>query len=160
MIYACRHDWAVHAEDFLARRTRLAFLNKDVALSCIPRVVSVMAKELKWDAQRQEETQQCLDFLKTFGGDKPMRTETSARMATYHDISEAWQLVCASNAEQNGQGFVNTPLTTTLIRLNRNNIVLVANIPRVSSHRAGAGRLPSLSLYYWRGGAVYKSKGV
>lgn len=129
IIYACRHDWAVHAEDFLARRTRLAFLNKDVALSCIPRVVSVMAKELKWNEARQaEETQLCLDFLKTFGGDKPMRTEASARMATYHDISEAWQLVCASNAEQSGRGFVNTPLTTSLTRLNKSNVVLVANI--------------------------------
>ena len=167
VIYACRHDWAVHAEDFLARRTRLAFLNKDVALSCIPRVVSVMAKELKWDAQRQEqETQQCLDFLKTFGGDKPMRTETSARMATYHDISEAWQLVCASNAEQNGQGFVNTPLTTTLIRLNRNNIVLVANILEfplteqeldacLASASTTGGEEPSISLKefdaWWNG---------
>ena len=49
-------------------------------------------------------------------------------MATYHDITEAWQLVCTSNAEQSGQAFVNTPLTISLIRLNRSNIVLVANI--------------------------------
>ena len=57
-----------------------------------------------------------------------MRTASSARMATYHDISEAWQLVCASTAEDAGRGFTNTSLTTSLIRLNRSQIVLVANI--------------------------------
>ena len=129
IIYACRQDWAVHAEDFLARRTRLAFLNKDLALSCIPRVVSLMARELNWNEARQaEETQRCIEFLKTFGGNKPMRTKTSARMATYHDITEAWQLVCTNNAEQSGKAFVNTPVTDSQIRLNRSSIVLVSNI--------------------------------
>ena len=37
VIYAARYEWAVRADDIIARRTRLAFLNKDAALAAIPR---------------------------------------------------------------------------------------------------------------------------
>jgi hypothetical protein len=37
VIYAARYEWAVKADDIIARRTRLAFLNKDAAIAAIPR---------------------------------------------------------------------------------------------------------------------------
>ena len=55
VIYAVRHEWAVYADDIIARRTRLAFLNKNAALRSIPRVVELMAPELGWDEDRQLE---------------------------------------------------------------------------------------------------------
>lgn len=39
VIYAARYEWAVKADDIIARRTRLAFLNKDAAIAAIPRCV-------------------------------------------------------------------------------------------------------------------------
>ena len=37
VIFAVRHDWAARAEDIIARRTRLAFLDKEAAIQVIPR---------------------------------------------------------------------------------------------------------------------------
>jgi glycerol-3-phosphate dehydrogenase len=44
VVYAVRHEWALFADDILARRTRLAFLNKDLAIGAIPKVVNVSIK--------------------------------------------------------------------------------------------------------------------
>lgn len=52
--YAVHHEYAQTAVDVLARRTRLAFLNAQAALQALPKVVDIMAEELKWDAQRQQ----------------------------------------------------------------------------------------------------------
>jgi glycerol-3-phosphate dehydrogenase len=52
--YAVRHEYAQTAVDVLARRTRLAFLNAQAALEALPRVIDIMAGELKWDRRRQE----------------------------------------------------------------------------------------------------------
>lgn len=69
VLFAARFDWAVRAEDFLARRTRLAFLNKDAAIVAIPRVVQLMGEELQWTPDRQqEEVVSCLQFMRHFGG--------------------------------------------------------------------------------------------
>lgn len=69
VVFAARFDWAVRAEDFLARRTRLAFLNKDAAIVAIPRVVQLMGEELHWTPERQqEEVFSCLQFMRHFGG--------------------------------------------------------------------------------------------
>jgi glycerol-3-phosphate dehydrogenase len=38
----------------LARRTRLAFLNANVALDALPRVIEIMAEELNWDEDRKK----------------------------------------------------------------------------------------------------------
>jgi glycerol-3-phosphate dehydrogenase len=41
-------EYACTVGDVLARRTRLAFLNVEVARDVVPRVVDIMAKELGW----------------------------------------------------------------------------------------------------------------
>lgn len=52
--YAVKHEYAQTAVDVLARRTRLAFLNAQAALEALPRVIDIMAEELKWDRQRRD----------------------------------------------------------------------------------------------------------
>jgi glycerol-3-phosphate dehydrogenase len=72
VIYAVRHEWAECASDILARRTRLAFLNKEKALAALPRVVQLMAKELRWsEARQKEEIANCLEYMRQFGGPTP-----------------------------------------------------------------------------------------
>ena len=39
--YAARYEYACHVKDFIARRTRVAFLNVQAARECVPRVSDV-----------------------------------------------------------------------------------------------------------------------
>jgi glycerol-3-phosphate dehydrogenase len=52
--YAVRHEYAQTAVDVIARRTRLAFLNAQAALEALPKVIDIMATELKWDSKRKD----------------------------------------------------------------------------------------------------------
>ncbi|KAG9780000.1 DAO-domain-containing protein, partial [Aureobasidium melanogenum] len=66
--YAVRHEFAQSAADVLARRTRLAFLNAQAALEALPRVIDLMAEELKWDKKRQDlEWKETVHFLASMG---------------------------------------------------------------------------------------------
>lgn len=66
--YAVRHEYAQTAVDVLARRTRLAFLNAQAALEAAPKVIDIMAGELKWDAKRKEvEWKDTVAFLESMG---------------------------------------------------------------------------------------------
>ena len=47
-------EYACTAIDVLARRTRLAFLNVQAAHEALPRIVDIMAAELKWDKSRKK----------------------------------------------------------------------------------------------------------
>lgn len=56
--YAVRHEMALTPMDFLARRTRLAFLDQQAAQKALPRVSDLMAQELGWSGEvsrRQQE---------------------------------------------------------------------------------------------------------
>ena len=66
--YAVRHECAEKAVDVLARRTRLAFLNAQAALEALPRIIDLMAEELKWSKARQDtEWRDTLSFLGSMG---------------------------------------------------------------------------------------------
>ena len=66
--YAVRHEYAQTAVDVLARRTRLAFLNAQAALEALPRVIDLMAEELKWDRRRKDrEWKDTVQFLASMG---------------------------------------------------------------------------------------------
>lgn len=93
VIFAARHDWAVHPEDVLTRRTRLAFLNRDAAVKSVARVVQLMAKELHWDGTRQvQEERRCMEYLRQFGGPKPLMS-TPSRVATLTDLQDVFDKV-------------------------------------------------------------------
>lgn len=67
VIYAVHHEYCETPEDFVARRTRLAFLDKLACEQALPKVVELMAGEKGWSRRRAaRELQRALDFLKTF----------------------------------------------------------------------------------------------
>lgn len=66
--YACRCEYAQNAVDFVARRTRISFLNVQATLEVLPRVIDIMGEELGWDAIRKDkEFDQAQDFLRSMG---------------------------------------------------------------------------------------------
>ncbi|CAN8074572.1 unnamed protein product [Agarophyton chilense] len=52
VLYCVREEYCMTAMDFLARRSRLVFLDSKGALAALPRVVAIMATELKWSRER------------------------------------------------------------------------------------------------------------
>jgi glycerol-3-phosphate dehydrogenase len=54
VVWAVRVELAQTPLDILARRTRIAFLDRAAAIEALPRVVSLLADELSWDADRRE----------------------------------------------------------------------------------------------------------
>jgi glycerol-3-phosphate dehydrogenase len=66
VLYGVKYEYAQHAVDLLARRTRLAFLDNAAAHHALPRVIELMASALDWDeARRREEREHAQRFLKT-----------------------------------------------------------------------------------------------
>lgn len=82
--YAVRHEYALTATDVISRRLRLSFLNAQVALEALPRVIDIMAEELNWNAaRRQQEMVHTARFLQSMGlppsADVPAPARTSQR---------------------------------------------------------------------------------
>jgi len=69
VLYACDQEMAATAVDFLARRSRLAFLDTGAAEEALPRVVKLMGDALGWDAKRRtREIDAAKAFLATMNG--------------------------------------------------------------------------------------------
>jgi glycerol-3-phosphate dehydrogenase len=58
VVWAARVELAQTPLDILARRTRIAFLDRAAAIEALPRVVSLLADELSWDVDRRESEQE------------------------------------------------------------------------------------------------------
>lgn len=117
--YAVRHDWARRIDDILGRRTRLLFLNKEAAVTAVPRVADIMAEELNWNADRkQEETLTAYKYIEHFGGPQPWahRASGAARFSMEDDIKHAFDKVRV----QNGGKVSYDDLTRIGIMLNHN----------------------------------------
>ena len=54
VIYSATYEGADTAVDFLARRTRLAFLDQGAALTALPKVIDLLGKTLSWDEARKQ----------------------------------------------------------------------------------------------------------
>ncbi|KAI1076497.1 FAD dependent oxidoreductase-domain-containing protein [Whalleya microplaca] len=79
--YAVTHEYAQTAVDVIARRTRLAFLNAQAALECLPKIIDIMSQELKWDKTRQDrEWKDTVQFLESMGLPEPMLSATRAQV--------------------------------------------------------------------------------
>uniref|UniRef100_A0A2P2K4Y3 Glycerol-3-phosphate dehydrogenase n=3 Tax=Rhizophora mucronata TaxID=61149 RepID=A0A2P2K4Y3_RHIMU len=69
--YCARHEYCESAVDFIARRSRLAFLDTDAANRALPRIIEILAAEHNWDKSRQKkELQKAKEFLETFKSSK------------------------------------------------------------------------------------------
>ena len=67
VIYTCRNEYCETPEDFVARRTRLAFLDLPACLEALPRVVELMGEEKGWNRGRKKaELERAKEFLSTF----------------------------------------------------------------------------------------------
>ncbi|GER51257.1 glycerol-3-phosphate dehydrogenase family protein [Striga asiatica] len=75
--YCARNEYCESVVDFIARRSRLAFLDTDAARRAVPRILEILAAEHKWDKSRKKlELQKAQQFLETF---------KSSRNAQFHD---------------------------------------------------------------------------
>ncbi|XVF23538.1 hypothetical protein REPUB_Repub13aG0047200 [Reevesia pubescens] len=75
--YCARNEYCESAVDFIARRSRLAFLDTDAAGRALPRIIQILATEHNWDKSRQkQEMQKAKEFLETF---------KSSKNAQFHD---------------------------------------------------------------------------
>lgn len=69
--YCARNEYCESAVDFIARRSRLAFLDTDAASRALPRVIEILATEHKWDKSRKkQEVEKAKQFLETFKSSK------------------------------------------------------------------------------------------
>lgn len=67
VVWAARNELCETVEDFLARRTRLAFLDRAAAVEAVPRVLELMGKEKRWGWWRRgREAARARRFLETF----------------------------------------------------------------------------------------------
>jgi glycerol-3-phosphate dehydrogenase len=68
IIHAVRSESACTVVDAIARRTRLSFLDVKGALEALPRIMDLMANELKWNgARREKEWNDTVRFLESMG---------------------------------------------------------------------------------------------
>ncbi|KAE8714749.1 Glycerol-3-phosphate dehydrogenase [Hibiscus syriacus] len=75
--YCARNEYCESAVDFIARRSRLAFLETDAASHALPRIIEILAVEHNWDKSKQkQEMQKAKEFLETF---------KSSKNAQFHD---------------------------------------------------------------------------
>ena len=90
VIYACRVEFAQTVEDILSRRTRIAFLNKSVALGIADRVGEIMQKELNWSAdETKSQVADAVEYVSNgFGGPDPVKSGAKLRNATFRDVIE------------------------------------------------------------------------
>eukprot|EP00742_Colponemidia_sp_Colp-10_P021819 GILJ01025659.1.p2 GENE.GILJ01025659.1~~GILJ01025659.1.p2 ORF type:complete len:125 (-),score=20.85 GILJ01025659.1:209-583(-) len=65
--YSARVESCERAQDFIARRSGMAFLNVKETREAIPRIVDLMGKEKKWStARKQQEMADAIAYLNTF----------------------------------------------------------------------------------------------
>lgn len=63
VVYAVRHEAAIHLVDVLTRRSRLHLLHRDLAMECAEPVSFIMQRELGWsESTRQQELQSYTDL--------------------------------------------------------------------------------------------------
>ncbi|XP_042492976.1 glycerol-3-phosphate dehydrogenase SDP6, mitochondrial-like [Macadamia integrifolia] len=69
--YCARNEYCESAVDFIARRSRIAFLDTDAASRALPRIIQILAAEHQWDRSREKaELQKAKEFLQTFKSSK------------------------------------------------------------------------------------------
>jgi len=90
--YVCRHEMVCTVADMLTLRTRIAFLNKDAALSVAPKVADLMAKELGWSRkEKKRQLEEAQKILATFGGPIPDENAIQTMLTNVKSIHEVFQ---------------------------------------------------------------------
>ncbi|WPT13202.1 Glycerol-3-phosphate dehydrogenase SDP6 [Picochlorum sp. SENEW3] len=67
VLYTMRYEMCETPEDFIARRTRLIFLDTRATLEALPRIVELMGMERRWGSRRKrQELNRAIEFVHTF----------------------------------------------------------------------------------------------
>ncbi|KYR00095.1 Glycerol-3-phosphate dehydrogenase [Tieghemostelium lacteum] len=67
VVYAVQNEYAVKAQDILARRTRLSFLDYNKSMQSLPKIIDIMAPLLNWNqSQKDQEMKNSINYLNTF----------------------------------------------------------------------------------------------
>lgn len=108
VIWACQREYACRALDVIARRTRLAFLNVHAAEEALPKIVNIMARELKWSPEKKkEELEYCRVFLqKEMGLDLRQRLVGSAPQLSTEEENRYRKTF--KNIDQDNKGYITT----------------------------------------------------
>jgi len=113
--YATLHEYAQTAVDFIARRSRLSFLNAGAALDVLPRVIQIMGDDLGWDSnRRQAEWVQGRDFLVSMGLPERAEGELDAIKGTLGETRpfiSNWLFAWPGLRQLLGTGTSNVPST-------------------------------------------------
>lgn len=75
LLYSIRYEYARTPIDFLARRSRLAFLNAKVAYKSIDGVISVMKRELNWSDEVAKKMRKDAEWYIGSMGEKPIESQ-------------------------------------------------------------------------------------
>lgn len=106
--YAVLKEYAYTAVDVIARRLRLAFLHVQATQECLPRIVDIMAEELKWDNKRKkEEIEKATKFLNTqMGGavNKESKEQRSTMSFTKKEMDE--YIAKFMNIDRDRKGYI------------------------------------------------------
>jgi len=71
VLYCIRNEYCCTIEDFIARRSRLAFLDARATEDALPRIADLMASELQWSSRRKrQELDRARRFIGTFSSGK------------------------------------------------------------------------------------------
>lgn len=93
VVYAARHEGALHIEDVLERRTRMSFEARDAGSAAAPVVAALMGAELGWNDWRI--TQELRAYLARVEADKAARTQAEDENAEkmWHAIADGTQVL-------------------------------------------------------------------
>jgi glycerol-3-phosphate dehydrogenase len=95
VVFAARHEMAIHLDDALMRRTRLIFESRDRAIQAAERTADLMATELGWDAQRR--AREVADYTAR------ATAELAAELTTNdHEAEAAWNQVAEVSLGKDG----------------------------------------------------------
>ena len=88
--YACQHEMVCTVKDMLTLRLRLAYVNKEAALSIAPKVAELMAKSLGWSRrEKKRQLKEAEEYIQTFGGAYPNKAEDRlSSIATVSDVQD------------------------------------------------------------------------
>lgn len=103
-------EYAMTATDVIGRRLRLSFLNAKAAEEALPRIIEIMADELKWSrSEKQKQMEDALNFLKTQMGQDANRAakENIPITLTKSEVSEYVKRFNGLDTERKGYLTVN-----------------------------------------------------
>ena len=101
--YATRSEFAVKATDFIARRSRMSFLNTEATIEALPRIVDIMGEELDWsETRKQAEFSNAILFMASMGVDmarvNELAKESLVKARTWKDHNSPRHLSPALSA--------------------------------------------------------------